>query len=157
MHLEDFEEKYPEVLCVLSFTWRSVEEQDALWRLGRNEAGEVVDRKKVVTNARGGASWHNITRADQPASLAYDILLMSLDRKVLPASNEMWNKLGAMGLELGLDWGVMSKKGRWDLGHFYLRGKNRITLDEAKSGIEPLVYEGQLVRSYYPDLKPPTL
>src|SRR5882672_4289681 len=32
--------------------------QMALWRQGRDAAGNVVDRSKVVTNAKPGQSWH---------------------------------------------------------------------------------------------------
>lgn len=43
-------------------TWRGMELQDADYRLGRDSRGEVVDRSKVVTWKRPGASWHNLTR-----------------------------------------------------------------------------------------------
>ncbi len=140
-HMALFEERYPEFLLVLSFTFRSFLEQDELFYRGRNSSGRVVDKSKVVTYARGGQSWHNVMRDEEtPASLAYDLLIYDEVRKVLPGNRAAWQDLGSMGMSLGLDWGVVNDEGsRWDLGHFYLTGKNHITLAEANSGIDPVV------------------
>jgi peptidoglycan LD-endopeptidase CwlK len=39
--------------------FRSIAESNRLYQLGRNAAGEVVDQSAVVSNAKGGQSWHN--------------------------------------------------------------------------------------------------
>jgi len=38
--------------------YRSVDEQNKLYAQGRNAIGKVIDPKLVVTNARGGSSFH---------------------------------------------------------------------------------------------------
>lgn len=43
-------------------TWRDLATQLADYNLGRDGRGEVVDRSKVVTWKRPGASWHNLMR-----------------------------------------------------------------------------------------------
>ncbi len=45
------------VTALIYCTYRSPEEQDALYAIGRDIPG------KIVTNARGGFSWHNWRRA----------------------------------------------------------------------------------------------
>lgn len=44
-------------ICRFSYTLRTFAEQDALYAQGRTKAG------KIVTNARGGASYHNYGKA----------------------------------------------------------------------------------------------
>lgn len=50
-------------LCRFAFTLRTIEEQDALYAKGRTKPG------KIVTNAKGGQSYHNY-------GLAIDIVLL---------------------------------------------------------------------------------
>lgn len=50
-------------LCRFAFTLRTIEEQDALYAQGRTKPG------KIVTNAKGGQSYHNY-------GLAIDIVLL---------------------------------------------------------------------------------
>jgi peptidoglycan LD-endopeptidase CwlK len=38
---------------------RTIKEQDELYFKGRDKKGNVINKKKVVTNARGGKSFHN--------------------------------------------------------------------------------------------------
>jgi len=38
---------------------RTIEEQDVLYYKGRDKNGKVVDKKLIVTNAKGGKSFHN--------------------------------------------------------------------------------------------------
>ena len=151
-HMRLFKERSPDILCILSFTWRSNKEQDELFYQGRSSSGKIVNPKLIVTNARGGQSWHNITYGDVAASLAYDLWLGDAKKKALPATDHNWQILGNIGLRLGLEWGVLLKANhRWDLGHFYLRGVNNITLAEAKSGIQPIAKDIQ------PSVNPPVV
>lgn len=43
--------------------FRDWAEQNALYAQGRDKTGKVIDKKKVVTNAKGGQSNHNFTIA----------------------------------------------------------------------------------------------
>ena len=84
---------------------RTYAEQDALYAQGRTTAGSIV------TNARGGYSNHNF-------GIAFDVGVFSGNR-YLPES-PLYKAVGALGLELGLEWG-----GNWktivDQPHFQLR------------------------------------
>lgn len=88
---------------VVSRAFRTFEEQDALYAKGRTEAGNIV------TNAKGGRSYHNF-------GVAFDVrpvIRSEEDREVL------YKKAGTIGKGLGLEWG-----GDWkefvDLPHFQL-------------------------------------
>ena len=89
---------------ILSGT-RSYEEQDRLYAKGRTAPGPKV------TNARAGYSNHNF-------GIAFDIGVFDGNR-YLPES-PLYKAIGALGMELGLDWG-----GNWksivDQPHFELR------------------------------------
>ncbi len=84
---------------------RTFPEQDALYAQGRTKPG------KVVTNARAGYSNHNF-------GIAFDIGIFQ-DKKYIPES-PLYKVVGALGLELGLEWG-----GNWtsiqDEPHFQYR------------------------------------
>jgi peptidoglycan L-alanyl-D-glutamate endopeptidase CwlK len=87
-------------------TYRTPAEQDALYARGRTTPGPIV------TNARGGWSWHNWRRA-------LDIAIRDFPGDPSPDDvyNGPWALVGALGEHLGLEWG-----GRWahfaDLPHF---------------------------------------
>ena len=84
---------------------RSYAEQDALYAQGRTEPGNVV------TNARAGHSNHNF-------GIAFDVGLF--ERNEYLGESPMYKAVGALGEELGLEWG-----GNWrtlvDQPHFQLR------------------------------------
>jgi peptidoglycan LD-endopeptidase CwlK len=86
---------------------RTYEEQNALFAQGRTKAG------KIVTNARGGFSNHNF-------GIAFDIGVFD-GSSYIPESPR-YKAVGALGTELGLEWG-----GNWktikDEPHFQLRPK----------------------------------
>lgn len=94
---------------------RTYAEQDALYNQGRSKPG------KIVTNARGGQSWHN-------HQVAFDIGVFK-DGKYLDES-PLYTKVGALGKALGLEWG-----GDWqtitDMPHFQLT--NGKTLAQAQA------------------------
>ena len=84
---------------------RTIEEQNALYAQGRTKPGNIV------TNAKGGQSWHN-------RGVAVDIAFINSDGSVDFNVSEAHARLGE---EAGLEWG-----GRWtsfqDKPHFQLPG-----------------------------------
>lgn len=116
-----------QIPIVITQTLRTFEEQDKLYAQGRTEPGNIV------TNARGGDSYHNY-------GLAFDFALLhgtniSWDTKVDVNDNEIpdFTDVGLMGESIGLTWG-----GRWkfmDLPHFqYTFG---LSINDLKSGTRP--------------------
>ncbi|QWP76682.1 M15 family metallopeptidase [Lysobacter sp. K5869] len=90
---------------------RTFEEQEELWRKGRDAAGKVVDASATVTNARGGQSNHNY-------GLAFDVGLFR--GSVYVTDGDAYAPIGVLGRELGLEWGGLWKS-RVDPPHFQLR------------------------------------
>lgn len=84
--------------------FRSFAEQDALYAQGRTAPGDVV------TNARGGQSYHNF-------GLAFDVVEVRADGSVNWDTD--WNAIGRVGEAMGLEWG-----GNWtgfvDRPHFQM-------------------------------------
>jgi hypothetical protein len=85
--------------------FRTWEEQDALFAQGRTTPG------KIISNARGGQSWHNF-------GLAFDIVVLdSIGKADWNTAHPGWSRAAAIGKSLGLEWG-----GDWpkfkDLPHF---------------------------------------
>lgn len=83
----------------LSCTYRSGEEQDALYEEGRTKPGSIK------THARAGQSPHNCTDPDgNPASRAFDFFVYMPDGIQLDWSgdSERWKKAIKIGQHLGL-------------------------------------------------------
>jgi peptidoglycan L-alanyl-D-glutamate endopeptidase CwlK len=89
-------------------TYRTYEEQEAEYAKGRTVAG------KIVTNAKGGDSYHNWGRA-------FDCVPM-VNGRAQWSDNALYDKIGSIGKSIGLEWG-----GDWkfkDRPHFqYTEGK----------------------------------
>lgn len=89
-------------------TYRSNEEQNALYAQGRTKAG------KIVTYARGGQSKHNHTVGGVPSSLAFDCVPLRGGRPVWGRTNAedlaLWVKVGKIGKSCGLEWAGDWKK-----------------------------------------------
>ena len=83
---------------LVTCTWRSPAEQERLYAQGRTAPG------KVVTNARAGQSSHNFTINGKPASLAFDIVPLDGGKPIWAASNPVWQQLGRLGQDAGLEW-----------------------------------------------------
>jgi len=99
-------------------TYRSPEEQNELYKIGRSLPG------KIVTNARGGQSWHNF-------HAAFDFVPM-INGKLQWADKKLYAKCGAIAESVGLEWA-----GRWtgslkETAHCQYRGG--LTLAQANSG-----------------------
>jgi len=77
------------IKVILTCGYRSIEEQNGLYAIGRTKPG------KKVTNARGGDSWHNY-------GLAADYAFV-INGKV--TWNGPWATFGKIVRECGLEWG----------------------------------------------------
>lgn len=75
-------------------TYRSPEEQNELYTQGRSKPG------KIVTNARGGESFHNWR-------LAFDFVPLVAGKPAFE-STELYRKAGLIAESVGLEWA-----GRW--------------------------------------------
>lgn len=86
-----FEKKLTQngIKVILTCGYRSVEEQNRLYAVGRTKPG------KKVTNARGGDSWHNY-------GLAADYAFI-INGKV--TWNGPWDVFGRVARACGLEWG----------------------------------------------------
>lgn len=91
-----FERKLTEagIKVMLTCGYRSCEEQDRLYAIGRTKPGTRV------TNARGGYSWHNFGFAADYAFI--------INGKV--TWNGPWDKFGKIAMQCGLEWGGSWKK-----------------------------------------------
>lgn len=104
---------------MLTCTYRSQAEQDALYAQGRSTPG------KIVTWTR--TSRHSSTLDGKPAATAFDIAVLSNGKPTWDIKVDVNNdnqsdykEVGEIGSRLGLEWG-----GRWkspDYPHFQLGG-----------------------------------
>lgn len=76
---------------VVTGTYRSFEEQDALYAKGRTIPGNIV------TKAKGGQSLHNWRVAFDCVPVVNGVTMWNDD--------VLWSKLGQIGTRIGLDWG----------------------------------------------------
>ena len=87
-----------DIQLLVTSTYRSIAEQDALYAQGRTKPG------KKVTNAKGGQSFHNYR-------LAYDVVPLRNGKPVwgtTGADGKLWQRVGELGEGAGLEWA-----GRW--------------------------------------------
>ncbi|MFP7225669.1 M15 family metallopeptidase [Priestia filamentosa] len=99
---------------------RTFPEQDALYAQGRTKPG------KVVTNAKGGQSIHNY-------GFAFDFAVFDENQNPVWTGNT-YNKVGALGKQLGLEWGGDWKNFK-DLPHFEYTFA--LTLKQLQAGKRP--------------------
>ena len=106
---------------LLTSTFRDMESQAALYAQGRTAPG------KIVTNAKGGQSWHNYR-------LAFDVVPLRNGKPVWGTSGqdgELWAQVGALGESVGLEWA-----GRWkklkEMAHCQYTGG--LTLADLQAG-----------------------
>lgn len=79
---------------LVTSTYRDHESQNALYAQGRTSPGNKV------TNAKGGESFHNYR-------LAFDVVPLTNGKPVWDTKGpalEIWNKIGALGVSIGLEW-----------------------------------------------------
>lgn len=103
---------------LVTSTYRDIESQNALYAQGRTTPG------KIVTNAKGGDSWHNWR-------CALDVVPLVNGKPDWDGSHPVWKKIGELGKHAGLEWA-----GEWktfkELAHFQYTGG--LTLAQLKSG-----------------------
>lgn len=109
------------IYIIISQGFRSIAEQDALYAQGRTTPG------KIVTNAKGGQSYHNY-------GLAFDFAVLDNISTVNWNVDSRWKRVGVLGKALGLEWG-----GDWtsfkDYPHFqYTFG---LSLSKLRAGTKP--------------------
>lgn len=93
--------KFAEKLCdeckkvgyniIFTHTLRTIEEQDELYAQGRTKPG------KIITNAKGGFSFHNY-------GVAFDICPV-VNNKLDWNNINLFDTIGKIGISLGLEWG----------------------------------------------------
>lgn len=104
--------------------YRSNEQQAELYAQGRTKPG------LIVTHAKPGQSWHNY-------GLAFDVAVMSDGRWTWPNDMALWERIGALGKSVGLEWGGDFPEGQVDRPHFEHRGG--LTIAQAAAGERPEV------------------
>jgi peptidoglycan L-alanyl-D-glutamate endopeptidase CwlK len=105
---------------LITSTYRDNESQDALYALGRTQAGARV------TNARGGQSWHNY-------GVAFDFVPI-VHGKAVYSDTRAFERCGVIAESIGLEWA-----GRWtgfkEMAHCQYTGG--LTLSDLASGKAP--------------------
>jgi peptidoglycan L-alanyl-D-glutamate endopeptidase CwlK len=99
--------------------FRSWDEQDQLYTQGRSVPGSVI------TNARGGESYHNWGLAFDAAPFENGVLSNDLDK---------YNQMGKLGEQVGLEWGG-SFKDIVDLPHF--QNTFGLSTEDLLNGVRP--------------------
>jgi len=105
---------------LITSTYRDNASQTALYAQGRTAAG------RIVTNAKAGESFHNYR-------CAVDVVPLINGKPVWDVSYQVWQTIGKLGQENGLEWA-----GNWtkfkEMPHFQYTGG--LTLAQLKSGIK---------------------
>jgi peptidoglycan L-alanyl-D-glutamate endopeptidase CwlK len=99
---------------LVTCTWRSPQEQDKLYAIGRTEPG------RIITNARAGQSLHNWMTGGTPASRAIDVVPLVDGKPVWDDKDPLWQSIGRLGEAAGLEWAGRWKKFK-EYPHFQLR------------------------------------
>jgi peptidoglycan LD-endopeptidase CwlK len=103
---------------LVTSTFRDFESQNKLFAQGRTGPG------KIVTNARGGESFHNYR-------CALDVVPLVAGKPDWDGSHPIWAEVGRIGEECGLEWA-----GKWvhfkELAHFQYTGG--LSLNDLKEG-----------------------
>lgn len=136
------EKAHSEGLALLiTCTYRSNDEQARLYQLGRTINSGIDDTiarpfGRTVTNAKAGESAHNFTIDGKPAAKAFDIVPLRNGRPVWgtkgdgldsgPSDDatddlELWQRLGKIGTDLGLNWYGLPTAPFREFPHFQLK------------------------------------
>jgi len=103
---------------LITSTYRDKDSQDALYAQGRTAPG------KIVTNAKGGESYHNY-------KCAVDVVPLVNGKPDWDGSHPVWAKIGELGKTAGLEWAGEWKKFK-ELAHFQYTGG--LTLADLAAG-----------------------
>ena len=101
--------RHREIALLVTQGLRTWEQQDELYAKGRTTP--PLGKRYIVTNAKGGQSYHNF-------GLAFDVVVLDENGKPKwDAEHPSWQLVGEIGKSVGLAWG-----GDWtsfkDLAHF---------------------------------------
>jgi len=105
---------------LITCTYRTPAEQDALYAQGRAHPGPIV------TNAKAGQSMHQYR-------LAYDCVPLVNGKAVWNTTGtdgQMWHKIGELGKAQGLEWGE-DWVGFHEMPHFQFTGGHPLAFFEA--------------------------
>jgi peptidoglycan L-alanyl-D-glutamate endopeptidase CwlK len=102
---------------IFTSTYRDIESQNELYAQGRTKPG------RIVTDARGGDSFHNYR-------VAFDVVPV-VNGKAVWDDKLLWERIGGIGRICGLEWGG-SWKGFKDRPHF--QDTNGFTIADYKAG-----------------------
>ncbi|KAB2328012.1 M15 family metallopeptidase [Cytobacillus depressus] len=123
------------IFIIITQGLRTIAEQNNLYEQGRTKPG------KVVTNARGGYSYHNF-------GLAFDFCVCDIvSGKLIPnwSVDNRWKRVGELGKALGLEWG-----GNWtsfrDYPHF--QETFGLSLAQLRNGVKPAVANKAVTKKY---------
>jgi len=110
--------KFEGIDLLVTSTYRDNASQAALYAQGRTSPG------KVVTNAKAGQSFHNYR-------CAVDVVPMRNGKPVWDSKDPVWQIIGKLGKEAGLEWAGDWKRFK-EMAHFqYTGGK---TLAQLQAG-----------------------
>lgn len=107
---------------LVTSTYRDFEAQDKLYSQGRTLLGAVV------TNAKGGQSFHNWR-------VAFDVVPLRNGKPVWNTIGDdaiVWKQIGSIGERLGLEWAGRWKGRLQEMAHFQYTGG--LTLADLQAG-----------------------
>lgn len=85
---------------MVTSTYRDIESQNELYKVGRTIKGANVTAKKPMgdklTNASGGKSFHNYR-------VAFDVVPI-VNGKAIWNDYDLWHQIGKIGKSVGLEW-----------------------------------------------------
>lgn len=101
--------RHRDIALLVTQGLRTWEQQDRLYAKGRTIP--PLGKRYIVTNGKGGQSYHNF-------GLAFDVVILDdLGKPMWDAEHPSWRLVGEIGKSVGLAWG-----GDWktlkDLAHF---------------------------------------
>jgi peptidoglycan L-alanyl-D-glutamate endopeptidase CwlK len=125
------------IAVVVTCTYRSIAEQNALYLQGRDSLQEVnlarrlinlppipKEDNKIITRARGGESYHQYW-------VAFDVVPVENGKAIWSTTHPVWHILGAIAEACGLEWA-----GRWkrnqEFCHFQFTGG--LTINDFRNG-----------------------
>ncbi len=124
--------------------YRSYAEQLALYLQGRDIHYNIIDKNKIVTNAKPGYSFHNFAVASDWVHKDKGKWLWDYYEPGTKILKQCWHRYGEICQDFGLIWGGNTIKigDDWDFPHNQL--KTKISLEEfrnlyAKGGL-PLIF-----------------
>lgn len=105
--ITECENTFGVTIRIVEPVFRSIDDQNKLYQQGRDAKGNIIDKSKVVTNAKGGRSFHNY-------GLAIDMVVLTADGE--PNWEYDNGKFVTIAKKYELEWG-----GDW--GHPELKHK----------------------------------